>query len=100
MYSAETGGQNRLSRGVYQPLVTTMAVVLAVTNRRDGRGEEGMTELEARRRQVRDALLGWIPPGQDDPVTCGRGRLLALDEATLWWSDEFNTSGTLEAEQQ
>ena len=100
MYNAEQGGENLLSQDVQQPLTTTMAVVIAVTNRRDRRGAGGLTELEILRKQVRKALLGWCPPLQDGPVTYGRGRLLQLVEATVWWIDEFTTGGWIAGPEQ
>ena len=100
MYNAEQGGENLLSQGVQQPLTTTMAVVIAVTNRRDRRGAGGMTELETLRKQVRGALLGWTPPAQAGPVTYQRGRLLQLVEATVWWIDEFTTGGWIACPEQ
>ena len=100
MYNAEQAGENLLSQGVQQPLTTTMAVVIAVTNRRDRRGAGGLTELEILRKQVRDALLGWSPTPQDSPVTYQRGRLLQLVDATVWWIDEFTTGSWIACPEQ
>lgn len=100
MYNAEQAGENLLSHGVQQPLTTTMAVVIAVTNCRDRRGAGGMTELETLRKRVREALLGWTPPAQAGPVTYQRGRLLQLVEATVWWIDEFTTGGWIAGPEQ
>ncbi len=100
MYNAEQGGENLLSQGVQQSLTTTMSVVMAVTNYRDRRGAGGMTELETLRKQVRGALLGWNPPAQAGPVTYQRGRLLQLVEGTVWWIDDFTTTGWIACPEQ
>ena len=82
---------NALENAVRQQLTEGIAVVLASTNRRDGRGAAGLAEIDMRREAVRAALLGWAPSAEATPLTYRRGRLLTLTDRTIWWQDEFET---------
>lgn len=89
---AEAGGENTLSSDL-QELEVTLAVILAVSNRRDATGAAAGADLEALRAQVRQALLGWTP----DAATCtplwfSQGRVLSFSDGVLWWGDEFRFS--------
>lgn len=72
----------------------TFAVVLAVQNLRDPRGEKAKGALRAVRIPVITALLGWKP--SDDPqydiCTLGPGRVLGFDDQVLFWQDDFYTA--------
>ena len=94
MYLAETPGPNRLGERaqVMQRVVVTVAVILALTNRRDRRGEAGVAEAERVRAAVRARLLGWQPAGATDPVTYAGGRFLFLGDRTIWWQDDYQTA--------
>ncbi len=75
-----------------QQLMETVAVVLAIGNRRDKRGEQGLDEVLVARKAVWTALVGWCPPQAHCPIRASGGQLLRLDESgVLWWQDEFIT---------
>lgn len=77
------------SGSVHQQVRTRLAVVLVVDNKRDGTGGAASDELELLRTKVRQALLGWGPPGMDSPLTAGTGQLIDMDNGRVWWSDEY-----------
>ena len=88
---------NALENAVRQQVTEGIAVVIAVTNRRDRRGEAGLDEIEVRRNEVRAALLGWPPTDDGDPLIYRRGRLLALADKTVWWQDEYEHTTLISA---
>jgi hypothetical protein len=78
--------------GFHEQLITqAFGVVLVAANRRDTTGAAALTDLNALRRQVRDALAGWAPTPEGEPVEIVGGRMLQLDgDGRLWWIDEFS----------
>ena len=95
-YQSESAGDNALDNAVRQQRRITVGVALAVSNARR-RGADGVTGIEAARRKVMDALVGWWPAGAIAPVTFAGGRLVGFTKATLWWLDEFTVSEFLSA---
>jgi len=91
--SSERAGASRTGTTVVsQQNTVRFAVVVAVRNLRDARGEQAQTDLLAVREEIITALHGWQPNGDFDPLEYGGGRLLQLTDAVLWWQDEFLTS--------
>lgn len=66
-----------------------VGVVFGVSNARQSRGGDGVTEIEAARESAKRALIGWTPPGAWGPARLLSGRLLSMREATIWWQDEY-----------
>ena len=93
MYAAEDADGNIQANGVRQRCVIGVTVALAVTNRRDRRGEAGVGEVEALHGRVRTALLGWVPPGATERVEYRRGRLLSFTAGAQVWADDYETAG-------
>lgn len=79
-----------MTGGALQLVVSTLAIVLVVDNRRDATGAAAAADLEQLRVQVRRALLGWAPEGMDAPITAGRGQLIDLIDGRVWWGDEYH----------
>lgn len=67
-------------------------VVMAVQNLRDPRGEKAQADLLPIRTSIMNALHGWQPDYDFDPIEFGGGRLLQLNDQVLWWQDEFVTA--------
>ncbi len=88
----EHAGRNQLDTGISQRVDVRFGVILAVRNLRDGLGAAANDDLEALRRAIKDALLGWRPAGADDVCTFGGGRVLQLANQVLWWQDDFLTA--------
>ena len=77
---------------VLQQGVTGVAVLMAVINRRDRRGEAGQDELKAVRQAVHAAVIGWRPPGTKIPVTYRRGFAQGIRNGALWWADIYDAA--------
>jgi hypothetical protein len=88
----ETASPNQEITSVLQRVEVRFAIVLAISNQRDARGEKAQSQLEPVRDAVKDRLLGWPPSAAFDPCEFAGGRLLALNDAVLWWQDEFVTA--------
>lgn len=71
------------------------AVVIAVQNLRDARGENAQAGLRTIRMAIATALHGWQPESEFDPIEYGSGRLLQLNDQVVWYQDEFVTGHLL-----
>lgn len=80
-----------LGYSVEQHVIERFGVILAVSNARDVRGDAVNAPLEHLRKNVIQALLGFQPAADYDPIQYGGGQLLALDVTTLWWRVDFIT---------
>ncbi len=65
-----------------------VGVVFGVSHARP-RGGGAVTEIEDARERAQRALIGWTPPGAWGPARLLSGRLLSMQETTLWWQDEY-----------
>jgi len=77
---------------VHQNNTTRFAVIVAVQNLRDPRGDKARDDLRALRQDILNTLHGWVPGDAFNPVEYGGGRMLKLTNQVLWWQDEFLTS--------
>ena len=97
LYADERAEDNTLVGTVRQRCTVGVAIVLAITNRRDKRGAAALSEIETARAVVMGLLLGWQPPDAHGPVTYRHGRVLDLNRATLWWQDEYEVPVLIQA---
>lgn len=82
---------------VRQSLRDSFAVIVALDNRSDEKGQGSADTMHAMRAELWAALLGWRPApiGVDssqsryDGITYEGGQVLALDRARLWYQYEF-----------
>lgn len=66
----EAAGENDYVAGVLRQRVEAdLAVVVVAANASDATGAALALDIEALKRRVRDALLGWTPPSGDDAIT-------------------------------
>lgn len=77
---------------VSQNNTTRFAVIIAVQNLRDPRGEKAQSDLLILRQDILTTLHGWTPADAFDPIEYGGGRLSRMSNQVLWWQDEFLTS--------
>ena len=89
---ADTAAESVSPTSLLQLRSTRYGVLLALTNRRDRRGESGLEEIERRRNQVESALAGWLPAGAERAVTFRRGALVGIGDGVLLWQDEYEVS--------
>lgn len=87
---AESAEDPDLASLHHQRLRLEFAVVIVCQNLRDATGAAASADLQARRLQVRAALMGWVPDAANgETVAYTAGRLLAFRDQLVWWTDEF-----------
>ncbi|WP_157669908.1 hypothetical protein [Chitinibacter sp. GC72] len=84
-------GPNSVVGEVHQERRTAFALIFAQSNLKKAGGVDDVDELQQLRAQVRDALLGWLPPECDQAIEAAGGKLLDFDDAVLWWQDDYAT---------
>ena len=94
---SDRAGRNTRINAVAQQVTARVAVVLALGNLGDRRGDSASKTIETLRGDVRAALLGWAPTAADDPMEYVAGRVLALRDGVVWWQDEFRTTSLISA---
>ena len=87
----ETGRELAHTGPVDQLITVLFGVLIVLDTARTAQGLDVLIELEAKRRQVRQALVGWVPDNETgEPVTFVGGELVQFQgDGRLWWSDEF-----------
>lgn len=74
---------------VRQMVAASVAIVLAVQNVADPKGEAAGDDIEELRAAVRNTLLGWAPVGEYKPLEFESGALVAFRGGHLWWQDIY-----------
>lgn len=77
---------------VRQKLTDSFAVIVAVSNTSDERGQAAAAQVETLRGQLWAGLLGWRPAERYDGIVYQGGHLLHLDRARLWYQFEFGAA--------
>lgn len=81
---------------VRQMLQDSFAVVVAVSNVTDEKGQGGARSIDTIRSVLWGALLGWRPTDRYDGITYQGGQLLAMDRARLWYQFDFAAAMEIE----
>jgi len=81
--------ESRAQNSVRQALTDSFALIVAVSNVADEKGQGSAQSIHSLRTQVWAALLGWRPDLRYDGITYEGGHLLTLDRARLWYQFEF-----------
>lgn len=74
---------------VRQVLKDSFAVVVAISNTADEKGQGSAASVHTYRAALWAALLGWRPDLRYDGITYEGGQLLSLDRARIWYQFEF-----------
>nr|WP_245217364.1 hypothetical protein [Pseudomonas aeruginosa] len=76
-----------------QMVQVRFGVVVATRNYRDNKGKNAMDDLRPVLGQVRDALIGWVPPGLVGARDCQliQGQAVDYDTSVLIWADLYHT---------
>jgi len=82
-------GEALALNSVRQMLQDSFAVVVAVSNVADEKGQGGAHSIDAIRTVLWAALLGWRPADRYNGITYQGGQLLAMDRARLWYQFDF-----------
>lgn len=77
---------------VRQYLRDSFAVILVLPNTSDERGQGLAAQVEAYRRKLWKALLGWRPTLEYNGITYEGSLPLKLDRARGWWQFEFGAA--------
>ena len=87
----ETGRELPHTGPVDQLITVLFGVLIVLDTARTAQGLDVLFELEGKRLQVRQALVGWVPDDETgEPVTFAGGELVQFQgDGRLWWSDEF-----------
>lgn len=85
-------GDSRSQNAVRQPLTDSFAVIVALSNVADERGQCAMHSMRSLRAELWAALLGWQPSGEYDGITYEGGSAVAMDRARIWYQFEFGAA--------
>ena len=90
--------ESRSQNDVLQPLTDSFAVIVAVSNAADEKGQGGTAGIHAMRAELWKALLGWQPAARYNGIAYEGGSLLKVDRARLWYQFEFGAQMEINAE--
>jgi len=88
---AEKGQEMPHTGDLDQFIGVMFGVIFAMPSGRTSMGLDAVLALEAKRREVRAALVGWAPDQETgEPITFVGGELIDLPATGhLWWADDF-----------
>ena len=86
-------GDNQSQNVVRQSMNESFAVIVALSNVADERGQAASVTVDTVRSALWSALLGWSPD-QDiyDGIVYEGGSLLSMDRARIWYQFEFSAA--------
>lgn len=91
--------QDQASQNGYQQTVREgFAVVVALSNTADERGQAAAQNLDTNRLALFKALLGFQPAADYDAIAFEGGQLLHLDRARLYYQFEFSVDYAISTE--
>lgn len=85
----ENPDPNKSPNGHRQTVEDSFAVIVALSNAADERGQGAITEVHEIRKILVRALVGWQPGDDYDQIEYDGGGLLHLDRARLYYQFEF-----------
>lgn len=94
----EQPGDQDSQTGYQQTVREGFAVVVALSNREDERGQTAAGNLDTVRRALFRALLGFQPAKDYDAIAFEGGQLLHLDRARLYYQFEFSVGYAISVE--
>lgn len=89
---AQQASPNEGANYISQRIGVRLGVVLVVRNVADPRQGDSSDEAEALAEQVRDALLGWAPADEAEPLEYAGGRLVSMQNGFYFWMDSYTTA--------
>lgn len=89
-------GESRSSNAVRQTISDSFAVVIAVSNVADEKGQASARSIHLMRQALWAALLGWRPSIEYDGIRYEGSQLLGIDRARLWYQFEFSAETELD----
>jgi hypothetical protein len=89
-------GESRSQNAIRMPLTDSFAVVVALGNTPDEKGQSSVSSIHTIRAALWSALLGWEPEERYGGIEYQGGQLLSLDRAHLWYQFEFGAAMEIE----
>lgn len=80
---------SKAQNSVRQELTDSFAVIVAISNTADERGQAGAHTVWTLRAELWAALLGWRPEEAYNGITYEGGSMLSIDRARLWYQFDF-----------
>ena len=81
--------ESRSQNDVLQIMTDSFAVIVALSNAVDEKGQIATVSVQSLRAELWKALLGWYPAERYGQITYEGGSLLKVDRARLWYQFEF-----------
>lgn len=86
----DTVGEHKSQTDYWQVLTEGFAVIIALDNRRDARGQAAAFDaVDDIRAEIWKALLGWQPDPDADVINYAGGQLLDMDRGILLYQYDF-----------
>lgn len=92
---ADMPGPNPFATSVHQQILERFAVVLALGNFKDKTGATATQQMEAVKKNVIMALLGWSPVDGAEGCLYARGVVVGLKNGVVWQQLEFTTKHSI-----
>lgn len=88
--------ESRSQNSVRQSLTDSFAVIVALSNVADERGQGSAHTVDTLRNELWAALLGWQPSDRYDGISYDGGSIVAIDRARLWYQFDFSADMEIE----
>ena len=85
----DSPGESRASNAERQSMTDSFAVIVAISNLADEKGQGATATVRTQRTELWKALLGWRPTLEYNGINYEGGHLLQIDRARLWYQFEF-----------
>ncbi|WP_333822859.1 phage tail terminator protein [Pinisolibacter sp.] len=95
-FSKVASPNERMNGPPLQTLAITFLVAVCVRRHGDAKGEARIAATDAIDAALEGALLGWVPPGDHDPVTLVGVRSQPAKNGVLWHVSTWATARTIE----
>jgi len=82
-------GDRQSENALRQDITDGFAVVVALSNQSDEKGQGSANNVRQVRRLLWSALLGWEPGTEYEAIQYDGGQILQLDRARIWYQFEF-----------
>lgn len=90
-------GENLATNSIRQDIADGFAVVVALSNVADEKGQGASKTVHDMRKALWAALLGWEPAAEYGGIVYEGGTLLQIDRARLWYQFEFSATMQIDA---
>lgn len=81
--------ESKAHNAVRQSMIDSFAVIVAISNTVDEKGQGSVVSVHTLRAEIWKALLGWQPSADYNGIEYQGGSLLKVDRARLWYQFEF-----------